>query len=53
MFLLDNFRENINFQKDTPGGMFGSKIYFNFDSKIKNIDDLAVTIRNQTWNKFQ
>lgn len=53
MFLLDNFREDINFQKDTPGGMFGSKIYFNLDSKIKNIDDLADAIRNQTWDKFQ
>ena len=53
MFLLNNFRENINFKKHSPGGMFGSKIYFNFDSKIKNIDDLANTITNQSWAKFQ
>lgn len=53
MFLLDNFRENINFKKDTAGGMFGSKIYFNFDSNIENIDDLIAIIQNQNWSKFQ
>lgn len=53
MFLLTNFKENINFKKDSAGGMFGSKIYFNFDSNIKNIDDLTTAIRNQNWSKFQ
>ena len=53
MFLLTNFKENINFRKDSAGGMFGSKIYFNFDSNIKNIDDLTKTIQNQNWSKFQ
>ena len=53
MFLLTNFKENINFKKDSAGGMFGSKLYFNFDSNIKNIDDLTTTIQNQNWSKFQ
>ena len=53
MFLLNNFRDNINFSKDSPGGLFGSKTYFNFESNIKNIDDLTATIQNQNWSKFQ
>ncbi len=53
MFLLNNFKENINFKKDSAGGMFVSKIYFNFDSNIKNIEDLTQTIQNQNWSKFQ
>lgn len=53
IFLLDNFRNDINFYKDTPGGMFASKIYFNFDYKINNIDDLVNKIQNQEWCKFK
>lgn len=50
VFVLDNFRDGINFEKDSPGGMFGSKKYFNFDSQIRTIDDLADYIRNRPWS---
>lgn len=53
LFLLDNFKNNINFYKDTRGGMFASKIYFDFDNKINNIDDLVNKIQNQEWSKFK
>lgn len=49
VFALDNFREGINFEKDSPGGMFGSKKYFNIGAKIKNIDELAQQINNKSW----
>lgn len=52
VFVLDNFRDGINFEKDSPGGMFGSKKYFNFNNKIKNIDELEGLISNQAWNDF-
>lgn len=53
VFVLDNFRDGINFEKDSSGGMFGSKKYFNFDSlKVKSIDELAAHIRNGQWKRF-
>ena len=53
VFVLDNFRDGINFQKGTPGGMFGSKKYFNFGNKFKSIDEFVDEIRNKTWNDFK
>lgn len=53
MFLLSDFKENINFNKDSRGGMFGSKIYFNFDEKVKDINDLETLIKNKKWSNFQ
>ena len=53
MFLLGEIRENINFEKDSKGGMFGSKIYFKFDDKVKNINDLEVAIKNKKWSEFK
>lgn len=53
VFVLDNFRDGINFKKGTPGGMFGCKKYFNFDNEIKNIDELVKIIHNKTWNDFK
>lgn len=53
VFVLDKFRDGINFQKGTPGGMFGTKKYFDFTNEIKNIDDLAEKIRNRTWTDYQ
>lgn len=53
MFLLNNFKENINFQKDSKGGMFGSKVYFNFDDKVKDINDLETLIKDRKWSDFQ
>lgn len=52
VFALDNFRDGINFEKDSPGGMFGSKKYFNFGTKIKDIDELAKLISNKNWSDF-
>lgn len=52
MFLLGDFKENINFEKDSKGGMFGSKKYFDFDETIKNLDDLENTIKNKKWCNF-
>lgn len=52
VFVLDNFKDGINFEKDSPGGMFGSKKYFNFDNQIKTIDDLADSIRNKSWSNI-
>ncbi len=53
MFLLTNFKENLNFYKNSKGGMFGSKIYFNFDNTIKDIDDLTNLLKDKTWSEFQ
>lgn len=53
MFLLGNFKENINFQKDSKGGMFVSKTYFNFDDKVKDINDLETLIKDRKWSDFQ
>ena len=53
MFLLTNFKEDLNFYKNSKGGMFGSKIYFNFDNTIKDIDDLANQIKDKPWSEFQ
>lgn len=52
VFLLDNFRDNINFYKDTRGGMFNSKIYFNIDDKVKDIEDLVKLIQNKSWSNY-
>lgn len=53
MFLLTNFKTNINFHKMTKGGMFGSKKYFNFDSSVKDINTLENLIKNKTWEEFR
>lgn len=52
VFVLNNFRDGVNFEKGTPGGMFGIKKYFNFNNEIKNIDELENLIQNKTWNNF-
>lgn len=57
VFVLDNFKEGINFEKDSPGGMFGSKKYFNFELKESDkqkfdIEKLTSLIQNQKWSKF-
>lgn len=53
MFLLTNFKENLNFYKNSKGGMFGSKKYFNFDNTIKDIDDLTNLLKDKPWSEFQ
>lgn len=50
VFLLSNSRK-VNFRKDSPGGLYGSKKYFEI-KECKNIDDLAATINDSIWSKF-
>lgn len=52
VFLLDNFRDNINFYKDTSGGMYNSKIYFNIYNTINDVDDLVKVIQNKGWSNY-
>lgn len=52
MFLLTYFKENINFYKDTKGGLFGSKKYFIFDKPLENINDLENRIKDKPWSRF-
>ena len=33
--------------------MFGSKVYFNFDDKVKDINDLETLIKDRKWSDFQ
>lgn len=50
VFLLSNCH-NVDFRKDSPGGLYGSKKYFEI-KECKNIDDLAAIINNSIWSKF-
>lgn len=52
VFLLDNFRENVNFYKDTQGGMYNSKMSFNVYDNIKDIDDLLKVLQNKSWSNY-
>ena len=52
VFLLNNLRENINFYKDTHGGMYCSKIYFTVSDNIKNIDDLVNALKDKSWSNY-
>jgi len=53
VFLLSN-EEKTNFIKDTPGGLFGSKIYFREIAKnIKNSKELAKLLNNKEWKDFK
>jgi hypothetical protein len=45
---------NTNFMKDTPGGMRGTKQYFNV-KKLRAVDarDLAAKLNGKTWSAFR
>lgn len=52
VFILSNMRD-VNFYKDTPGGMQSSKRYFHDIARsCKTINDLQQIINNQPWSKF-
>lgn len=51
VFLLSEHRP-IHFEKDTLGGLYGSKKYFVI-KEGKDIDDLADIINNAKWSQFQ
>lgn len=53
VFLLENGRD-IEFKKDSKGGLFGSKIYFNDIAKdCKDISELANKLNGQVWSSFK
>lgn len=52
VFILSNCKE-VHFVKQSSGGLWGSKIYFeNIAKDCQNIDELANIIDGQTWDKF-
>jgi hypothetical protein len=51
VFLLSEQRE-VNFVKDTKGGLFGSKKYFMIN-EATDIDSCAKLIRNKKWTDFE
>jgi hypothetical protein len=53
VFLLENGRD-IEFKKDSKGGLFGSKIYFNDIAKdCKDITELAKKLNGKVWSNFK
>ena len=50
VFLLSN-EERVSFIKDSDGGMYGSKIYF--DIECNDVKDLAVKINGRKWSSFR
>lgn len=51
VFLLSEQRE-VNFKKDTKGGLFGSKKYFAI-SEATDIDSCAKLIKGKKWSDFE
>lgn len=55
IFILADVVE-CNFQKDTSGGMFGSKVYFELDKCLKkdfaNTQELAEFLNSKKWSDF-
>lgn len=53
VFLLSNV-SSTNFIKDTKGGMFGSKIYFNIGIlEVDNATELAKKLYGKTWSELR
>ncbi|MBR6445505.1 MAG: hypothetical protein IKS94_03620 [Prevotella sp.] len=50
VFLLSEKRE-ISFEKDSQGGLYGSKIYFNV--KSNNIEDLVKELNENKWSALK
>lgn len=50
VFLLSD-QHKVDFSKDTPGGLYGSKIYFECPS-CKSIGELEKAIKNKVWSDF-
>ena len=50
VFILGERRE-VNFKKDSTGGMWGTKLYFkNIAKGCKGIDDFAELLKDKTWS---
>jgi hypothetical protein len=53
VFILAN-RTPTNFVKDSKGGMFGSKIYFDTSAlKAKDAGDLAAKLEGKRWSDLE
>ena len=53
VFILDDFYAT-DFRKETPGGMMGSKQYFDLKKlNIANTQDLAEKLKGKTWDNYQ
>lgn len=53
VFLLTS-KNDTSFTKDTPGGMFGSKQYFEgIPKKIKTAEDLAKALKGKEWKDWK
>jgi hypothetical protein len=53
VFLLGPLYDT-DFRKDTPGGMFGSKRYFNVaELKAADAQDLALRLNGKTWSQLR
>ena len=53
IFVLGDFFQT-NFIKGTPGGMFGSKKYFDIKMlKIDDANDLATKLKGKTWKDYE
>jgi hypothetical protein len=53
VFVLGPLHET-NFVKDSPGGMFGSKIYFDISSiPASSSEELAAALRDKVWRQLR
>ena len=53
VFVLDKVHET-HFVKDTKGGMFGSKQYFDISSLgVKSAEELAKALEGKTWTNYK
>lgn len=50
VFLLSNGKA-VSFKKDSDGGLYGSKIYFEIE--CNDVEDLAQKIDGRTWSSFR
>lgn len=53
VFLLSNHIKDVTFKKDTHGGLYGTKKYFNdIATGCKNIQEFAEKINDKSWSDF-
>ncbi|WP_036478204.1 hypothetical protein [Myxosarcina sp. GI1] len=52
IFILGNLH-NTEFTKDSPGGMWVTKQYFDIEKlKVDNAEDLAMKLKDKTWENY-
>lgn len=49
VFLLEKLHNNVNFIKESKGGLFASKFYINVNKDISNIEELFKKIKDRKW----